>query len=105
MAEAVYTHKHLTIKCCIESYASTVKTNPITIRMKSASNDDYLQNLMTKIRRKFKFLDNLDDAEWDMQIGGDIVDKENANQLQVISWTKRMPTNCKRYCNAHRQFL
>eukprot|EP01083_Nonionella_stella_P168407 568475_1 len=84
MAEAVYTHKHLTIKCCIESYASTIKTNPITIRIKSASNDDYLQTLMTKIRRKFKFLNNLDDSEWDIQIGDDIVEKEDANQLQEI---------------------
>eukprot|EP01083_Nonionella_stella_P071399 191736_1 len=55
----------------------------------SASNDDYLQNLLTKIRRKFKFLDNLDDSEWTIQIGDDIVEKDNANKLQKI--LKRTP--------------
>eukprot|EP01083_Nonionella_stella_P078260 214060_1 len=84
MAEADYTHKVLTIKCCIDSYASTIKKNPINIKVKSGSNDDYFANLMTKIRNKFKFLDNLDDSEWSMQIGGDIVEKGNGHKLKEI---------------------
>eukprot|EP01083_Nonionella_stella_P225648 801993_1 len=84
MAEAAYTHKVLTIKCCIDSYASTIKKNPTNIKVKSGSNDDYFANLMTKVRKKFKFLDNLDDSEWDMKIGGDIVEKGNGDKLKEI---------------------
>eukprot|EP01083_Nonionella_stella_P071397 191728_1 len=84
MAEAVHTHKILTIKCCIDSYASTIKKNPININVKGGSNDDYLANMIAKIRKKFKFLANLDDSEWSMQIGDDIADKENGERLQEI---------------------
>eukprot|EP01083_Nonionella_stella_P124421 375669_1 len=84
MAEAVYNHKVLTIKCCIDSYASTIKKNPINIKIKSASNDDFVENLMFKIRKKFTFLNNLDDSKWAIQIGGDIVEKENGNKLKEI---------------------
>eukprot|EP01083_Nonionella_stella_P174091 602492_1 len=84
MAEADYARKVVTIKCCIEPYASTIKKTQFTVKITSASNDDCLAKLIAKIRRKFKFLDNLDDSEWTMQIGADVVDKENGDKLQEI---------------------
>ena len=85
MASATYTHKVLTIKLCIAN--DTVKKKEINI--KNPSTDDWnknLSSLLSKIKKKFKFLSNMDESEWIISINGTTIDKTDSEQLkQVLS--------------------
>eukprot|EP01084_Bolivina_argentea_P216179 367298_1 len=76
-----YTHKVLIIKCCIES-PTLKKTQQ---KIKNPSTNDWnknLKHLLSKIPKKFKFLANMRETDWKIQINGNHIDKNNAEQLR-----------------------
>ena len=78
-----YTHKILTIKLCIEN--DSVKKKKMNI--KNPGSDDWdknLSSLLDKIKKKFKFLTEMDETEWTISINDNIIDKTDSQQLKQI---------------------
>eukprot|EP01084_Bolivina_argentea_P258460 435733_1 len=84
MASEEYIHKILTIKCCIES--ATFKKNEVNIGLSSTTDwDKKLKLLLSKITtKKFKFLADMDDSEWTIQINNKIIDKTDGDEFRQI---------------------